>query len=234
MRARLVTGVLAVLALAVVGVSTRASAEGPAILPLRIHLLQSSVTELDGAGAIAASDLQDRVAAINRMFEPAGVQWQVESIRTEAVGNEAPYHEVLARGGKPAPAVRALMTPASMLAPKGFDLYVARDLSKLRIGGAYLCSPTGDGKGASIIGAQTARGRPLPTRKWAHELGHALGLSHTPCTPEFAGRLMMSSRCPYAEGDRAGMDRQEIERIRAQIAAGGPAPCTRGAPDDHD
>ena len=68
-------------------------------------------------------------------------------------------------------------------------------------------------------------GEPLQKRKWAHEFGHAMGLSHTPCTEEFANNLMMSGACGFAKEDRITLNEVQVSRIRAQLSRGGPVRC---------
>ena len=195
-------------------------------LPLRVHLLKSSVDALDGASVIGASEIREKIRRVNTAFAPAGVSWHIDRIEVERVQDSGPYRAAVRDDGPRGKALLSLVDTRHLMAPRGWDLYVARDLSKLDLGGAYKCSVDGiRGHGAAFIGAHNAKGKPHPTRKWAHDLGHAMGLSHTPCEPELKDRLMMSGRCEHAAPKRIALDARERRQIARQAQIGGPAAC---------
>jgi hypothetical protein len=159
------------------------------------------------------------------MFAPAGISWSLESYLVESPPSDEALRQALASGRRPA-ALRSIVSAPSRLSPAGFDLYVVRTLSAVQIGGAYLCSVDGEvGHGVAFIGAEDGRGRPLPVRKWAHELGHSLGLPHAPCEAAYTGQLMTSGTCAIAEPGREALSDAEIARMRDQASTGSPSPC---------
>ncbi len=204
-------------------------------LPLRVHVLESTERPLDASRVVDEAVVRERLREINAIFAPAGIEWVLQGVVTERPASDETFRRALTGGEKPAPALKALVRSTTRLSPSGFDLYVTRDLSDLKIGGAYLCTTDGGrGTGAAFIAAENGKGQPLAVRKWAHELGHALGLRHTPCEGRYAGRLMMSGRCQHAEPKRVALTDEEIARARKQALTGGPAPCGAQRDDDAD
>lgn len=201
------------------------------VVPLRVHLLSSGVRALNGAAATSTLAVQERVDQINRAFQPAGVRFEVDRVSTETVRDHSAWTAATRGSGSPREAYGALVDPMRMLAPRGIDLYVVRTLGDMRIGGMFTCNVAGADRGAAFIGVETTDGSRLPTRKWAHELGHALGLRHTPCEPAYADNLMMSGTCSYAERSRVALDAEQREQARSQALAGGPIPCRRYVPE---
>jgi hypothetical protein len=199
----------------------------PIELPVRVHLVASSNEQLDSSDT-RQRDIERRFRDINRAFAPAGIVWRVESIVVDRPsGADSAYAAASADHGQRRNALNLLRSAPTRLAPGGFDLYVIEKMGPVGIGGAYQCA-AGEppGMGAAFVSARGPRGD-LPTRKWAHELGHALGLQHTPCSREMADRMMMSGKCSYAEPGRVGFTAAEIAVMREQAATGHAAPCHR-------
>ena len=198
---------------------------------IRVHLIKSSIDDLNGAGTFATeaeqkTALDGFLQHINSTFSVAAVEWRIESVRTQPAGNEACYQEVIDGTVKGAACLRQNVDASAMLAPNGWDMFVVRRTSALGFGGVYACSVAGQGSpGAFFVPWENANGGPQAKRKWSHELGHAMGLPHTPCEAAFANHLMMSGSCSHAAAGRKDLDDKELKRIDLQYAQGGPAVC---------
>ncbi|MEZ4241936.1 MAG: hypothetical protein R3F59_38460 [Myxococcota bacterium] len=209
--------------LALGGVAAAAPPQPVLQVPLRVHVLQSSEPAVDAK--IDASTVRARIRQIDEIFAPAGIRWVVEEVRLEPAVDADPFRRAVV-GERSRKALWPLVSPASRLSPNGVDLYVVGDLSGLGIGGIWMCGAgRDDGQGAAFVPVGTSQGKPIPVRKWAHELGHALGLPHTACEAGNADRLMMSGKCAAAEPRRVAFSDAEIARMRAQAATGQAAPC---------
>jgi hypothetical protein len=197
------------------------------ILPLRVHLVASTVTELDGANATDEAAIRRRFERINEAWLPAGIVWQVETVPVDTLLDTSLYEA--ARGQKDpkltGPALASIAGSGQFLAPNGWDLFVVRTTSKLGFDGSYKCQLKHQTSGAAFISAESTRDKPLASRKWAHELGHSMGLDHTPCEPKYADRLMMSGRCEFAKRGRHGLSADEINQIKRQAGLGRPVAC---------
>ena len=205
-----------------------ALAADPIHLPVRVHLVDSFDDTIDAAGQVTRGELEQRFAEINRAFAAAGIVWEIESVVVDRPHAEAAFRAATADNTKRRAALRAMRSAPSRLAPEGFDLYVVQRLGPLGIGGAFQCAPgEPEGMGASYVAARTLRGSKLATRKWAHELGYALGLQHTPCTTSASDRLMMSGKCELADKGRVGFTDAEVTQMRAQAAEGRAVTCRR-------
>lgn len=198
---------------------------------IRVHLIASSIDDLDGAGTFA-SEAEQKAALdgflqhINLSFAVANITWSIESIRSQPALNEGCYQKVIDGEVKGGVCLRQNVDPTAMLAPKGWDMFVVKRTSALGFGGVYVCSVNGDkGMGAFFVPWKNANGGPQAKRKWSHELGHAMGLPHTPCEPAYANHLMMSGNCSHAVSDRKNLDKEELKRVDIQYQLGGPAAC---------
>ena len=196
-------------------------------LPLRVHLIESTVHDLD-ASFVEDHHITDRLTHLNKMFAPAAIQWKLDRIQRDRPADTKPFERAVA-GEKKQRSLPALVRGADLLTPNGFDLYVVRNLNDIDLGGAFRCHVTADlaGPSAAFIAAHDARGGAQPLRKWAHELGHALSLAHTPCESKYADNLMMSGRCEQAHPKRIALDASQIERARIQATTGHPATCEK-------
>jgi len=209
-----------------------ASSSDEITLPLRVHVVKSEIYDLNAAAVVKDGAIRDRLVHINRIFDAAGIQFELESIRRPRPADAGPFKRA-AKGERKQPALTALVAPRDLVSPKGLDLYVLRDLSAVDKGGAYRCSVAGNGTGpgAAFIAARTPNDRAQALRKWAHELGHALGLRHVPCEPEWAENLMMSGRCDHAKASRVALVTNQISLSRAQARKGHSVACGKGAKD---
>ena len=160
---------------------------------VRVHLMKSSEASLDVKRADWNEMRGAYFAFINEVFVQAGMQWRIDRV----VGNKTEHMSVIERAlAGEFPGGKALAKNVDMsrhLAPNGWDLYVVSQTGRLGFGGAYVCGVQQEqGRGAIFVPMLDKNGEPLQKRKWAHEFGHAMGLSHTPCTEEFANNLMTS------------------------------------------
>jgi hypothetical protein len=210
---------------ALLGLGCAADWDRPA---LRVHLVSApGLRPLDAASAIDEAEILDRMDAVNAIFAEAGIEWQVESIDVvEAVHLEATAADLDA--GRAGIAELARAAPRSALGEDGgWDLFVVRNTAPFGFGGVFACGVGGEGgPSAAFVPVFDSSGRrPQVIRKWAHELGHAAGLPHTPCAAEAADRLMMSGTCALAEPGRIGFSEDELRAMRRRLRWGRPAAC---------
>lgn len=212
---------LGLLAVGLAGAST------PVEVSLRVHMMQSGHSEI-GTGGTQRALLRHRAREINDIFAPTGIRFVHDSTRYPRVTDTSAWRAVKPRD-RPSRkvALLSLVRQSEMLAPAGLDLFVVDSFDRFDIGGAYQCAAGGEGRGAAFIAIHGPQGRELHPRKWAHELGHALGLPHTPCESRYADNLMMSGKCEHARRGRVDLNRRQVEIMRAQAIRGGPARCKR-------
>jgi hypothetical protein len=217
------------------GVGDASGLDSALVLPLRVHLVASKIHDLDAASIVTDGAVKDRMKHINRIFEPAGIQFELESIRRDRAADTGPFRRA-AKGEPKQRALTALVNPSDLIAPKGLDLYVLRDLSPVKKGGAYRCTVRSDGTGpgAAFIAARSAKDGIQPLRKWAHELGHALNLGHVPCETRWSDNLMMSGKCEHGEASRSALTAEQVTRLKAQARQGKPAACRRDRAPSED
>ncbi len=206
--------------------ATPADADPGFTMKLRVHILKSSVHDLDAAAIVDDVDITSRMQHINNIFEPTSIRWELEGIQRDQAADVGPFKRVAA-GKSTKASLPPLVDPADLIWPEGLDLYVARDFSAAGLGGAYRCTLTKDqkGPGVAFIAARAKNDSVQALRKWAHELGHALGLAHTPCTPEWADNLMMSGKCEHAKPRRIRLRAEQVVKAQKQAATGLPAKC---------
>ena len=195
--------------------------------PLRIHLLQSELPVLDGAGATDEEEVLERIEAINEIFAPAGIRWQVESIGPVHAIHEDRIKRALRSDNAGIPSLARAMPAEALLSPDGWDLVVVANTAPFGFGGVFACDVGGKGGPAAAFVPEYATGgeQPQVLRKWAHELGHAAGLGHTPCTEEWSEHLMMSGKCEKAEPDRIAFSDAEIAEMERRLRLGHPSLC---------
>ena len=201
---------------------------------VRIHIISSTVDDLDAASIYTPEMIDEFFVHINETFAVANLHWEIESIQTHLAQNEQAYLDAVAAGVVGAQSLKQNVDPSEMLAPLGWDIFVVRQTYKLGFGGVYVCSVNGEeGMGTIFVPLLNNIGESQQKRKWSHEVGHATGLPHTPCEPEYADNLMMSGSCPEGNPERMSLNEQEILRILEQYTIGGPAKCgTIGLGDD--
>ncbi|MBI5774535.1 MAG: matrixin family metalloprotease [Verrucomicrobia bacterium] len=145
------------------------AADSPPLLsvPLRVHLVQSD-KEADLQTTLTKADVERIIGKANKVWSPAGVRFQLESVRnTVAVIQTPPERDGKSRWVTDAIPKAALFTNGlnvcyvKHVAPNGFwsgKIAVVKDTASLK----------------EVPGGID---EPLP-RVTAHELGHALGLPH--------------------------------------------------------
>jgi hypothetical protein len=192
--------------------------------PLRVHLLSAPAGHpLDGAGSIDETELGERLAAVNDVFAPVGVEWTVESVVvTEARRVDQTTAAIEAGKAGMATLMAAIPEPA-LLSPDGWDLVVVGETADFGFGGVFTCGVGGKGgPAAAVVPVRSGAGGPQDLRKWAHELGHAVSLGHTPCTERYRDNLMMSGKCERADPERTGFTAAQREELERRLRRGHP------------
>lgn len=201
---------------------------------VRVHLMQSSDPSLD----VQRSDWNELrgqyFGFINKVFVQAGMQWEIDRVVGNKIENTVVIERAMSGGFPGGKALAKNVDMARHMAPNGWDMYLVSQTGRLGFGGAYVCAVQEEtGRGAIFVPMFDKTGAPIQKRKWAHEFGHSMGLSHTPCREEFADNLMMSGSCDLAKDDRTGLNAVQISRIRAQRERGGPVRCDADKSDGH-
>ncbi len=194
---------------------------------LRVHLLAAPAGHpLDGAGRIDRTELDARLAAANEIFAPAGVEWTVESVVETPARRVAATTAALDGGTAAARTLMAAIPAGALLSPEGWDLVVVDQTDGFGFGGIFTCGVGGKGgPAAAVVPVRAGSGRDQDLRKWAHELGHAAGLGHTPCTERWADNLMMSGRCDRADPERTGLSDGQLDELEQRLRRGRPMRC---------
>jgi hypothetical protein len=176
------------------------------VIPLHVHLLQCD--DLPEAHcALADDDIRRIVGKVNRVWRPAGVHFGLAAITREPAARVGRFRRLRDAREGPAPlGLYRLLLPDDGRDADGLHVYY---LHAFPVNGVYL----GDGlaivqETASLREVEGGIDEPLP-RVTAHELGHALGLSHR----QARTNLLASG----TTGTRLNAD--EVARARQRAAA---------------
>lgn len=163
------------------------------VIPLRIHLLQSS-NQAAVHTTLSTADVRRVIGKVNGIWSPANIHFEIESIRREAALDSVSPEEN--------PKDRWLLTviPPETRASNAFNVYYVKRMQPngYWAGGVAFVKDT-----ASLREVPGGIDEPMP-RVTAHELGHALGLPHRQNTTN----LMASGTTGTA------LNAEEIQRAR--------------------
>jgi hypothetical protein len=175
-------------------------------VPIRVHLINGAEFVADGTKIdlwlTPEEFTNDVLPEINRIWQPAGVQWHVVSLAAEAAAKSraatAALAEIQQRAKEIGPMIRALLPAPAGSVRNVIDLYllpsigaangIAFPKDKIAVVGiwrqpgkrAYHHAPLVLTEPPYVSAAKTC----------AHELGHNLGLKHP--DPNLKGRLMIA------------------------------------------
>jgi hypothetical protein len=178
------------------------------VIPLRVHVLTADdLPEVDCR--LSDSDVTRILDKVNRIWHKAGVHFGLESLVREPAARQGRFRAARDLADEPTPLglYRVLLPEAS----RRFDGLHVYYIHRFPVNGVYL------GDGAALV-QETARlkpveggiDEPLP-RVTAHELGHALGLSHR---QDRTNLLASGTTGTSLNRDEAGRARDRARSIR--------------------
>lgn len=182
------------------------------VLPLRAHVLASTITTLDAESG--DSEIRALLRETNQIWAQAGIRWEPEEIERDSIPKEGERLLLEARDtGQPLPPdfFRRFL-PLDSFREEAWNVFVVHDVAFMGARGIYIPFVP------AILTSETAP-RGLRTEIiLAHELGHSLGLTHVPCGEK--GNLMA---LPFCEVGKTRLTEQQIRRVREQALRGVPA-----------
>jgi hypothetical protein len=144
------------------------------VLPLRVHILKATdLPEVDCQ--LKDEDITRILGKVNGIWHKAGIHWGLRPVVREAAANQDKYRLARELNAPRTPALYRMLLPSEGRGDGGLHVYY---LHKFPVNGVYM------DRDFAIV-QETAKLReveggidePIP-RVTAHELGHALGLSH--------------------------------------------------------
>jgi len=175
------------------------------VIPLRVHLL--SATDLPEVNCLLSdADVRRIVGKVNGIWHKAGIHWGLETPVREPAARQARFRLARDLAGKDDLRLFPLLIPEASRDFDGLHVYY---LHAFPVNGVYM------GDDYAIV-QETAKLReveggidePIP-RVTAHELGHALGLSHR----QARTNLLASGTTG------TGLNANEVDRARATARA---------------
>lgn len=231
------------------------TAQGPAssaehVIQLRFHLLRAPGSKWLHVSRMKQVDIEKLVAGVNEVWKPANVRFEVEKVLTEnaidaqahdkAVNDFLKQKRQQKRGGGKAgkknkrnwstqlkqakreqSQARTKALPQGQRISKGIDIFVVGRLPSA--GGVFGCPLR------AVLFSERRKGTAdgLNIAKvLAHELGHALGLSHTPCAND--ENLMMEGGCRHRKPGNVALNATQIQTARNVAKTGEARQCRRG------
>jgi hypothetical protein len=144
------------------------------VIPLRVHILTAAdLPEVDCH--LSDADIQRILSKVNRIWNKAGIHWGLESIVKEPAARQARFRIARELDGPGNLALFRILIPEASRPFEGINVYYVHQFP---VNGVWM------GEDFAIV-QETAKLRPVEggidepvPRVTAHELGHALGLSH--------------------------------------------------------
>jgi hypothetical protein len=185
------------------------------VLPIRVHILHSSESSRLNCGYTEA-EITAWFERANTIWSAAAIHWDLESFVYEQPNNPADFDRIAELGRDADPEERRTTVhstyPLDQKLTPGWNIFFIHRMAF----GSGVYSP----ENKSILIGETSPDGEFNPSILAHELGHSLGLRHTP----ERYNLMAKRQLGIEPKDKIRLNPKQIARARSIAESGNPFP----------